>query len=266
MKSAVHKGDEVPFSASLSSETVRLVFHMGMSGQFQLTKADQLHKHAHLTFFTADHPGMALSFVDVRRFGGWQVKQEGWGQDRGYDPIDEYEQFRKTIEENLEKPLFKKPICEVMMDQRYFNGIGNYLRAEILFRVNVRPFDCARSVLEDIFKKLQHDDRSRDKSTSGRKLARQTRNRRQAKQLLDSDLLQLCRDVPLEVIALGKKHPNQGTGLGDGLFPDPFVGTGYTAEKKDQIHAFQSWLKCYCQSEMRNMVDHNGRTIWFKVL
>ena len=84
-------------------------------------------------------------------------------------------------------------------------------------------------------------------------------------------------------MVVGKKHPSQSTGLGDGMFPDPFgklcrvlgdkiaiamltVGTGYTGEKKDQIVAFQSWLKCYCQSGMRNLVDHNSRTIWFKVL
>lgn len=155
-KSPVHKSADVSFSStrytitshvrgkemsltltpqdSAKSQSMRLLFHMGMSGQFHFTKRNDLHKHAHLSFFTADKPIMALSFVDVRRFGGWQVKQEGWGHDRGPDPIDEHEEFRKRIEESLGKPLFAKPICEVIMDQRYFNGIGNYLRAEILFR------------------------------------------------------------------------------------------------------------------------------------
>lgn len=26
---------------------------------------------------------------------------------------------------------------------------------------------------------------------------------------------------------------------------------------------FQKWLRCYYQPEMKNLVDHNGRTIWF---
>ena len=38
--------------------------------------------------------------------------------------------------ENLEKSVFNKPICEVLLNQKYFNGIGNYLRAEILYRYN----------------------------------------------------------------------------------------------------------------------------------
>jgi endonuclease VIII-like 1 len=33
------------------------------------------------------------------------------------------------------------------MDQRYFNGIGNYLRAEILYRANQDPFEEARTAL-----------------------------------------------------------------------------------------------------------------------
>jgi endonuclease VIII-like 1 len=33
------------------------------------------------------------------------------------------------------------------MDQKYFNGIGNYLRAEILFRANQDPFEDAKSAI-----------------------------------------------------------------------------------------------------------------------
>jgi formamidopyrimidine-DNA glycosylase len=32
---------------------------------------------------------------------------------------------------------FDSPICEVLLDQQYFNGIGNYLRAEILGRAGI---------------------------------------------------------------------------------------------------------------------------------
>jgi hypothetical protein len=36
--------------------------------------------------------------------------------------------------------VFNRPVCEVLLNQQYFNGIGNYLRAEILFRAGVPPF------------------------------------------------------------------------------------------------------------------------------
>lgn len=75
-----------------------------------------------------------LSFVDFRRFGHWEINAD-WGSDRGPCPITDYENFRKNVIDNLEENAFKnKAICEVLLNQKYFNGIGNYLRAEILFR------------------------------------------------------------------------------------------------------------------------------------
>jgi hypothetical protein len=46
--------------------------------------------------------------------------------------------------------VFSRPVCEVLLNQQYFNGIGNYLRAEILFRAGIPPFQrndhcCRRS-------------------------------------------------------------------------------------------------------------------------
>ena len=42
--------------------------------------------------------------------------------------------YRANILNNLDKNAFDQPICEVLLNQKYFNGIGNYLRAEILYR------------------------------------------------------------------------------------------------------------------------------------
>jgi endonuclease VIII-like 1 len=42
--------------------------------------------------------------------------------------------FSENVLVNIEKPVFNKPICEVLLNQKYFNGIGNYLRAEICYR------------------------------------------------------------------------------------------------------------------------------------
>lgn len=35
---------------------------------------------------------------------------------------------------SLSDKAFDRPICEALLNQKYFNGIGNYLRAEILYR------------------------------------------------------------------------------------------------------------------------------------
>ena len=111
---------------------------MGMSGYFKLTNTGDEAKHSHLKFHRKD--GTTLSFVDMRRFGKW--KQGLWWNDsRGEDPTTSFDSFWKDIMTNLTSRAFKKPLYEVLMNQKYFNGIGNYLRAEIIYRAeDVDPF------------------------------------------------------------------------------------------------------------------------------
>ena len=109
------------------SESVKhLLFRFGMSGCFKLTSVTEIPKHAHLRFFTKDKENV-LSFVDYLRFGTWIINGD-WGSDRGPDSVVEYEDFRQNVLDNLENQAFKKPICETLLNQKFFNGIGNYLR------------------------------------------------------------------------------------------------------------------------------------------
>uniref|UniRef100_A0A9L0JJP6 DNA-(apurinic or apyrimidinic site) lyase n=1 Tax=Equus asinus TaxID=9793 RepID=A0A9L0JJP6_EQUAS len=129
-------------------EPLALVFRFGMSGSFQLVPRDMLPPHAHLRFYTAPPgPRLALCFVDIRRFGHWDLGGE-WQPGRGPCVLLEYEQFRENVLQNLADKAFDRPICEALLDQRFFNGIGNYLRAEILYRLRIPPFEKARTVLE----------------------------------------------------------------------------------------------------------------------
>ena len=246
-KSAVSKSCDVEFSSpcySITSESrgkelaltlscqkdaqnqLRLLFRFGMSGRFAFGPATQLHKHAHLNFFTSATANgdsadavFVLSFVDPRRFGSWQVTG-GWGKDRGPDPMLEYGAFRSNILDNLGDTAFNKPICEAMLNQKYFNGIGNYLRAEILYRSRIPPFVRARDVLAP----LKDADSCSEAAL---------------------DMLQLCHSVPLEVLKVGK-----------------YIST-YSEEEDMKDSPFRRWLQCYLNPLMRNVVDHNGRTIWF---
>jgi endonuclease VIII-like 1 len=59
---------------------------------------------------------------------------------RGPDPIKEFDLFKRHALSNLHKRIFKKPICEMLMNQQYFNGIGNYLRAMICHEAGCNPF------------------------------------------------------------------------------------------------------------------------------
>jgi len=210
------------------SNCVRVLFRFGMSGCFQLTPASDLPKHAHLRFFTPAKVGLALSFVDYRRFGRWEVEGE-WGVDRGPDPINEYAAFRDNILANLEKPEFKKPICQVMLNQKYFNGVGNYLRAEVLFRLAVPPFSPAHEVLMP--------------------LVEQTVKKEEG-----PDLLQLCNQLMREVLDL----PDY---LNDDLSHE---GSSRKGDDEDTYAPFSAWLQCYSKEGMKNLRDNNGRTIWFQ--
>ncbi|XP_068927232.1 endonuclease 8-like 1 isoform X2 [Petaurus breviceps papuanus] len=233
---ATSRGKEVLLTLSPLPEAhppqapLDLVFRFGMSGSFQLVPADSLPKHAHLRFYTlSPPPSRVLCFVDIRRFGHWEVHGT-WQPGRGPCVLLEYEKFRENVLQNLADKTFDKPICEALLDQKFFNGIGNYLRAEILHRLKIPPFEKARTVLEG----LKH-----------RKLNPELTLSKKVKAKLENpDLLELCHSVPMEVIQLG--------------------GKGYGSDREDEFSAFRAWLRCYSVSGMSCLRDRHGRTIWFQ--
>ncbi|XP_055011180.1 endonuclease 8-like 1 isoform X1 [Boleophthalmus pectinirostris] len=211
------------------TEPMDVVFRFGMSGLFKMTAEEELPKHAHLRFYTKEKPRRVLSFVDTRRFGTWQPNGT-WQPDRGPCVMFEYKRFRENVLSRLSDHAFDRPICEVLLNQKYFNGIGNYLRAEILHRLNIPPFECARTVLTG----LDPDDVCETQETMDdmkKRVKQET-----------PDVLRLCHTVPLEVVRLG--------------------GKGYDPEKQDYAD-FEAWLQCYYVDGMKSLRDSNGRTIWF---
>ncbi|XP_059861564.1 endonuclease 8-like 1 isoform X3 [Delphinus delphis] len=213
-----------------------LVFRFGMTGSFQLVPSDALPSHAHLRFYTAPPgPRLALCFVDVRRFGRWDLGGK-WQPGRGPCVLLEYEQFRlcpsrENVLRNLADKAFDRPICEALLDQRFFNGIGNYLRAEILYRLRIPPFEKARTVLEALQQR-----RPSPELTLSQKIRAKLQN---------PDLLELCHSVPKEVVQLG--------------------GKGYGPESTEEdFAAFRAWLRCYGTPGMSSLRDRHGRTIWFQ--
>lgn len=144
---------------------MKISFSMGMSGYWKWVKSkDSIPKHTHLKFNSMD--GSSLCLVDVRRFAKWKVASD-WSENRGPDPTIEYKEFADNIQRNKNRRVFNKPICEMLMDQKYFNGIGNYLRAEILYRADIDPWTPAKDAVEI------------------------------------GELLELCKQVPIEAYSIG---------------------------------------------------------------
>lgn len=163
--SALSRGKET--LVTVTGKTKRLLkVTYGMSGYWaRVPHLNMIPKHSHLIFEATD--GSAICLVDVRRFAKWSWV-EGWSSNRGPDPTTEFELFTQNIIKNLHKKVFNKPICEVLMDQKYFNGIGNYLRAEILHRAEVSPWTPANTA---IYK--------------------------------NGKILELCKTIPLEAYVIG---------------------------------------------------------------
>ncbi len=130
-----------------SNEQRTLNVTYGMSGYWKkVHELSKLPDHSHLMFEAFD--GSIMCLVDVRRFAKWKWVT-GWSENRGPDPVFEFDLFVENLKQNSHKKIFNKPICELLMDQKYFNGIGNYLRAEILDRANVNPWTPANVAIEN---------------------------------------------------------------------------------------------------------------------
>ena len=155
-------------------ETLNILLTFGMAGRFAFTKTSDIQKHSLLMFDTTNNH--TFSFVDTRHFGRWSVTND-WSlaNKRGPSIISEYNAFRSHVIASLDKSAFNKPICEVMLDQRYFSSVGNYLRAEILYRLNIDPYLKARTVLETLPEECDSK---------------------------EPDIIRLCHDVCWEVISL----------------------------------------------------------------
>lgn len=152
--SAKSRGKEllVTFTKVGKSESHSLLMSMGMSGNWTMSKEKDgkiaLPKHAHLRLF-GTHNGLkqrvALCMVDTRRFAKWTWKSD-FSSNRGPCPVKEYPFFWANIITKLkygptqEKKLSSAPALDIIMNQSLFNGIGNYLRAEIFNVADVNPF------------------------------------------------------------------------------------------------------------------------------
>lgn len=146
---------------------IKVSVFMGMSGNWSYVPTDMADevKYTRLRFDNSNNESLLLH-------GGYlgpKFKVGGFSTKRGYDPTKDFEYFKEDILENIDKrATFKKPIFETLLDQRYFNGIGNYLRAEILYRIDDNPFKIAKEYIRS-----------------------------------NPQIFELCRDIPLEAYKLG---------------------------------------------------------------
>lgn len=122
------------------SDEVALVVHLGMSGQMllgEITKTD------HLRIAAVLDDGTALSFVDQRTFGGWQLAElvsvDGSRLPEpvahiARDPLDP--RFDRDAVVNVLRRK-NSEIKRQLLDQTVVSGIGNIYADEALWRAGV---------------------------------------------------------------------------------------------------------------------------------
>ena len=62
--------------------------------------------------------------------------------------------FKQHLQDLLNKTpknLQTTPLCSLMLDQDFFPGVGNYLRAEALYKANIPPFTPASALKQENF-------------------------------------------------------------------------------------------------------------------
>jgi endonuclease VIII-like 1 len=144
--SADSNGKELILNLKNSKESISISVFMGMSGNWLFTKTSDWseRKFTRMKLDTTDGNSLLLWGL----YMGPKYKVGGFtGVKRGPDPTKEFDKFKQNILDNLHKQNFRKPICETLLDQKYFNGIGNYLRSTILYYADINPFEVAIKVI-----------------------------------------------------------------------------------------------------------------------
>jgi len=121
-----------------TSKIVRYSFAMGMSGNWLESKLHgEYPKHSHfIIHFSNINP---VCMIDPRRFAKWKIVNT-WNEKRSPDPLLEKTEWYNYFLKKIQKPKYQIiPIYELLMDQELFNGVGNYIRAEVLFKMDIHP-------------------------------------------------------------------------------------------------------------------------------
>mgnify|MGYP006433763769 CR=1 FL=1 len=145
--SAESRGKELAIDFEKGNSIQRMVFTLGMSGAFGVREEPSFENHDHVWFQFSNSP-QTLVYNDVRRFGRWDFRT--WKDYRSPDPVFEFDAFKENILNNLDsKPFTNKDIGSVLMNQKYFNGLGVYLVSTILYHTNQNPFQNAAKAIQE---------------------------------------------------------------------------------------------------------------------
>jgi formamidopyrimidine-DNA glycosylase len=128
-----------------------LGLHLGMSGELRTAAADHVPgKHEHLVLAL---DSVALVFSDYRMFGALDLDlvddelPPPWWRELPPQPIDP--RFTKRHVRDFVRRFPKTPVKTLLLDQRGFPGIGNWMADEICWQLRIPPQTPSGQLADD---------------------------------------------------------------------------------------------------------------------
>jgi len=140
-------GKKIVLNLVNKEEIIKIYLFMGMSGSIKWVKTSEWPdtKYTRLRFDSND--GFSLLIYGGYLGPKYSIKDNFKSSVSGPDIIKEYDNFENNVTRSLNNKEFEKPIYEVLLNQKYFAGVGNYLRSTIIYYADVDPFLSARNVI-----------------------------------------------------------------------------------------------------------------------
>jgi endonuclease VIII-like 1 len=158
-------GKELKLKLFNSEKELTFSVFMGMSGNWKWVKSEDCNSTKFIRMRIDSTDGYSLLLYGL--YMGPKYKLGGFKTKRGPDPTKDFEKFKQNILENINSKVFDKPICEALLDQKYFNGIGNYIRSTIIYYLDINPFLSTRDTINK-----------------------------------NPEIIEMCRDIPLKAYSL----------------------------------------------------------------
>jgi formamidopyrimidine-DNA glycosylase len=145
------------------NETIYMISQLGMEGRWVNTKEKHSNFRIYFGKINDSHTEYVITdtwfFDDSRHFGHFNIFSDlseiktkhgpcllttaliagGYIQFNDLQLYQDTTSVEMFIDKTSNRRLHNKQICDFLMDQKYFSGIGNYLRAEILYRCKINP-------------------------------------------------------------------------------------------------------------------------------
>ena len=150
VRTVSNKGKFILIGASNPFGTWYIWNTLGMSGSWKGEKS----KHSHIEFVTSKG---SFFFEDMRNFGTLKFTNSFKETERKLSSIGPDHLNSVITDSDFKNRLMKKPglnITKSLMNQSIISGVGNYIKAEALYKCKISPFRKIESLSDSDFSNL----------------------------------------------------------------------------------------------------------------